>query len=268
MPHALAALPALAAAEFRRYSSYRAAVWAGVVTNSVFGLIRASVLLAAVSAAGGELAGYDAGQASTYVWLGQGLLAAVAIWPWSEIADRVRTGDIAVDLARPVDLQLGWWARDLGRAAFLLPARGLPPLLVGAVLVGVEPARSWLAYPLGAVSVVLAVSVSFQLRFLLNLIAFWTVDVRGYLGFYFVLVGPLSGVLLPVHVLPGWLRVVAYSTPFPAMFQTPIDVLGGRVVGADALPVLLAQAAWLVGMVLLGRLVGRRAFARLVVQGG
>lgn len=262
------ALPALARAEFRRYSSYRLAVWAGVITNSVFGLIRASVLLAAVSAAGGSLAGYDAGQAATYVWLGQGLLVAVAIWPWSEVADRVRSGDIAVDLARPVDLQLGWWARDLGRAAFQLPARGLPPLLVGALLVGFEPPASWLAYPLGVVSVLLAVSVSFHLRFLLNLVAFWTVDVRGYLGFYFVLVGPLSGMLVPVHVLPGWLRTVAYATPFPAMVQAPIDVLGGRVTGVDALPVLLAQAAWLAGLLLLGRLVTKRAFRRLVVQGG
>jgi ABC-2 type transport system permease protein len=264
----LRALPALAGAELRRYSSYRLAVWAGVITNSVFGLIRASVLLAAVHAAGGRLAGYDAGQASTYVWLGQGLLAAVAIWPWSEIADRVRTGDIAVDLARPVDLQLGWWARDLGRAAFLLPARGLPPLVVGALLVGVEPPGSWLAYPLGALSVLLAVSVSFHLRFVLNLVAFWTVDVRGYLSFYLVLVGPLSGVLVPVHVLPPWLRTVAYATPFPAMIQAPIDVLGGRVTGVEALPVLLAQAGWLVGLVLLGRLVMHRALRRLVVQGG
>jgi ABC-2 type transport system permease protein len=43
----------LAAAEFRRFSTYRLAILAGVFTQSVFGFIRVSVLFAAVSAAAG-----------------------------------------------------------------------------------------------------------------------------------------------------------------------------------------------------------------------
>ena len=53
----------------------------------------------------------------------------------------MRTGEIAVDLARPLDLQLSWWVRDLGRAAFALPTRGLAPLLVGALTIGVALLR-------------------------------------------------------------------------------------------------------------------------------
>ena len=73
----------LAAAGFQRYSTYRMAIAAGVVTQSVFGFIRVSVMFAAVAAAGGELAGYDRQQASTYVWLGQALLAPVALFGWT-----------------------------------------------------------------------------------------------------------------------------------------------------------------------------------------
>src|SRR4051794_40493645 len=126
----------LAAAEFRRYSTYRLAVAAGVVTQAVFGFIRVGVMFGALAAAGGTLAGYDQGQASTYVWLGQALLAPVNLLNWTEVADRVRSGEIAVDLARPLDLQASWWARDLGRAGFQLLTRGLPPLLIGAVTLG------------------------------------------------------------------------------------------------------------------------------------
>ena len=258
----------LAAGEFRRHSTYRLAVLAGVFTNSIFGFIRVGILLSAVTAAGGTLVGYSAGDASTYVWLGQALLAPLALMGWSEIADRVRTGDIAVDLARPVDLQLSWWARDLGRAAFVLPARGLPPLLVGALTVGVAPPDSWTAYPLGVLSALVAVSLSFMLRFLLNLAAFWVLDFRGIAGLYFVLIGPLCGLYVPVHLFPDWLRTLAYATPFPSMFQAPIDVLGGRVLGAAAVGVLAVQLAWLALLTLLGRLVLSRATRRLVVQGG
>ena len=40
----------LAAAGFQRYSTYRMAIAAGVITQSVFGFIRVSVMLAAVAA--------------------------------------------------------------------------------------------------------------------------------------------------------------------------------------------------------------------------
>jgi ABC-2 type transport system permease protein len=246
----------LAAAEFRRYSTYRLAIFAGVVTQSVFGFIRISVLFAAIAAAGGTLAGYDQRSASTYVWLGQALLAPIAIFGWIEIAERVSSGEIAVDFSRPVDLQLAWWARDLGRASFQLLSRGLPPLLIGAVTIGLTLPRSWTAYPLGVISPFFAVSISFMVRFLVNLIAFWTLDVRGFVGLYIVVVGPLCGLFVPVHLFPEWLRIIAYATPFPSMLQTPIDVLSGYV-----LDVLAA-------LVVLARLVQWRAGHRLVVQGG
>ena len=258
----------LAAAEFRRYSTYRLAILAGVTTQSVFGFIRISVLYAAISSAGGTLAGYDQQLASTYVWLGQALLAAIALWGWVEIAERVSSGEIAVDFARPVDLQLAWWARDLGRASFQLLSRGLPPLVIGAVTVGLARPGSWSAYPLGVISLFLGLSISFTLRFLVNLVAFWTFDVRGFVGLYFVIVGPLSGLFIPVHFFPEWLRIVAYATPFQWMVPRAIYVLSGCVLGCTAPALVASQLAWLVGLIGLARLVQWRAGRRLVVQGG
>ena len=258
----------LAKAEFRRYSTYRAATLAGIFTNSVFGFIRLGVLLAAIAAAGGTLGGYGPQEASTYVWLGQAFLAPVAMYAWSDLADRVRTGEIAVDLARPLDLQLSWWVRDLGRAAFALPTRGLAPLLVGALTVGVALSETWTSYPLGLVSLLLGVSVSFLCRYGMNLVAFWTLDVKGFLNLYILVLGLLSGFYLPVHVFPGWLQALAFASPFPAMFQAPIDVMSGRVIGPAAWQVIAGQAGWVIGLIVLTRVVLWRATRRLVVQGG
>jgi viologen exporter family transport system permease protein len=258
----------LAKAEFRRYSTYRSATLAGIFTNSVFGFIRLGVLLAAIAAAGGTLGGYGPQEASIYVWLGQAFLAPVAMYAWSDLAERVRTGEIAVDLARPLDLQLSWWVRDLGRASFALPTRGLAPLLVGAFTVGIALSETWTSYPLGLVSLLLGVSVSFLCRYGMNLIAFWTLDVKGFLNLYSLVLGLLSGFYLPVHVFPGWLQTVAFASPFPAMFQAPIDVMSGRVVGPGAWQVIAGQAGWVIGLVVLTRMVLWRATRRLVVQGG
>jgi viologen exporter family transport system permease protein len=110
--------------------------------------------------------------------------------------------------------------------------------------------------------------VSFLCRYGMNLIAFWTVDVQGFLNLYTLLLGLLSGFYLPVHVFPAWLQTVAFASPFPAMFQAPIDVTSGRVVGAAAWQVIAGQASWMIGLLILTRLVLWRATRRLVVQGG
>ena len=125
--------------------------------------------------------------------------------------------------------------------------------------VGLAWPGSWSAYLLGLISLFLGISISFTLRFLVNLIAFWTLDVRGFIGLYIVVVGPFSGLFVPVHFFPEWLRVVAYATPFPSMLQTPIDVLSGWAAGWAAAALVASQLAWLVGLIGLARLVQRRA---------
>ena len=69
---ALAPAAALAGAGFRRWSTYRQAALAGVFVNTVFGVIRLSILLGVAESAGGEVEGYDAASLSTYTWVAQG----------------------------------------------------------------------------------------------------------------------------------------------------------------------------------------------------
>lgn len=64
-------------AGFRRYSTYRQAVVAGLVTNIVFGFMRCAVLLT-VFAGSAQVAGYNPSTTVTFVWIGQALVAVVA----------------------------------------------------------------------------------------------------------------------------------------------------------------------------------------------
>jgi len=195
-------------------------------------------------------------------------MATVAVSGWNELATRIRTGDIAVDLSRPVDLQLSWLAADLGRAAFMLLPRGLPPVLIGVLFFGVGLSPHPALYVLAPLTITLAVAVSFSCRFLVNLAAFWLLDLRGALTLYMVASNVLAGLIVPVHWFPGWMRVIANASPFPSMLQAPVDVLSGRVSGWSAVGTVAVQAFWLVTMLALGRVVLRQALRRLVVQGG
>jgi ABC-2 type transport system permease protein len=241
---------------------------AGAFTNTVFGLIRAYITVGAIGAAGGTLAGYDAKAGITYAFLAQALIAPVNIFTWNEFALRVRTGDVAVDLARPVDPQLAYLASDLGRAAYSIIPRGLPPMLVGGVVFGLAMPTAATPYLLGAISLLLAVMVSFACRWLANLAAFWLLDLRGVMMIYVLASGLLSGHLLPVHWFPTWLAAIANATPFPSIIQTPIDIVTGRAEGVDALALVGIQLGWLGIALIAGRLVFAAGTRKLVVQGG
>ena len=260
---------ALVRAGFRRQVRYRAAMLGGAATNCVFGLLRASIITATIASAGGSLAGYAASTGITYVWVSQALLAPLQIFVWVDLAERIRTGDIAVDLARPVDLQVQYGAQDIGRALAVTLPRAVPILAVGVVTFGLTfPPGPW-PYLAGLLSTVLGVGVSFGCRYLLNLSSIWLLDIRGVVTVYVTVSTVLCGLVVPVRWFPGWLATLTAVTPFPSMLQAPADLLTGRVGGGPAVAgVLGTQVAWLVVLLALGQAVQRLGTRRLVVQGG
>ncbi|MEU0954021.1 ABC-2 family transporter protein [Streptomyces niveus] len=260
----------VAAGGFRRYATYRTATAAGVFTNTVFGFIVAYAYTALWDQRP-NLGGYDLSQALTYVWLGQALLMTCAMMGGGfedELMERIRSGDVAIDLYRPADLQLWWLAGDLGRAAFHLVGRGIVPMALGALAFDLAlPGNplTWLAFLL---SVFLGVVVSFSVRFLVALSAFWLMDGAG-VGQITFLVGLFfSGMLLPLTLFPGLLGEIARVLPWSSLLQVPADVFLGRHTGWGLLGAFAFQAGWALALLALGRLVQSVATRRVVVQGG
>ncbi len=252
---------------YRRYEVYPAATIAGVFVNTVFGFLRAYVLLA-VYAQRPVVGGYDVTAAVTYTWLTQALIMTVLIWGWREFAFRIRTGDIATDLVRPVDLVRAGLAFDLGRAAYHFVFRGIPPFLVGMLVFTLVLPGSPVAWIAFLVSVALAVTVSFAIRWLYNASAFWLLDDRGVTIIVSTAASLFSGFIIPVTFFPDWLAAIAHLTPFPSMVQIPVDIFVGRVTGAGLLVALGTQAMWALGLLLACRGVLALGVRRLVVQGG
>ncbi|MFD8082099.1 ABC transporter permease [Kitasatospora sp. NPDC059722] len=270
MPNAPGLYAAVARGSFRRYSTYRAATLAGTFTNTVFGIILASSFLALWQARP-SLGGYDQSQAVTYIWVSQSLLVTVAVWGGGfqdDVQDRFRSGDIAVDLYRPVDFQ-GWWlATDLGRAAFQLLVRGTVPLLVGGLVFRIRLPEHPLTWAVFLLSALLATVVSFGLRFLVSITGFWLHDSEGVRSVMLVVSMFFSGMLLPIALFPGPLGTLAHVLPWAALIQAPTDVFLERRTGAGLLGPLGFQLAWAVVLLAAGRAAQLLATRRVVVQGG
>lgn len=261
---------AVAQRSFRRYSTYRAATLAGIFTNSVFGIIICFTYIA-VWKQNPDAGGYDVKDAVTYAWLGQAMIMTVAVWSGGatdDLAARIKTGDVAIDLYRPVSL-LGWYlASDLGRALYHLLSRGLAPTVVGAILFDLRYPASILGWAQFSVSVVLAVTVSFGIRMLVSASAFWLLDDSGVKQLAAVLAMFFSGLTVPLVLFPGWTGDLAAVLPWASYLQVPADIWLGKHAGADAWTALAFQAAWTVVLLCFCRLVLGLANRKVVVQGG
>jgi ABC-2 type transport system permease protein len=260
---------------FRRYATYRAATWARVITNTVFGFIISYTYLALWQVRP-HLGGYDLSSALTYVWIGQGLLSVTALNDLGALSDlqtRISNGDVAVDLYRPVDLQAWWLACDLGRAGYQMLANAAVPMLIGGLAFHLRlpqgSVRSVVAcWTAAAVSLLLALVVGYAIRYLVALTAFWLLDVRGVQLVYFLACSFFGGFFLPVTLFPPLLEAVSRALPFVAVFQVPADVFLQRYDAGGTLAALGLQLAWAAVLLGLGRTMQARATLKVVVQGG
>jgi len=251
---------------FRRHSAYRLAALGEAVSNTMFGFLRAYILIALWQSRPG-LGDYTVLDAITFAFLTQALIGPVQIFGGMDLTERVRTGDVSIDLHRPADLQLWWLADDLGRASFTLLARGFVPMTAGWLAFGIlvpSPAR-WAAFLL---ALLLAVVVSFALRYLVALAVFWIHDSRGVEAVMMVCSLFFSGMILPLVAFPGLLGTVANALPWAALVQVPADVYLGKRQGWELLDAYAFQAAWALALIAAGRLLTRAAHRKLVIQGG
>jgi ABC-2 type transport system permease protein len=252
---------------FQRHLAYRAAAMAGLLTNLFFGFLKASVLIALYNGQP-EVAGMSLEGAVTYTGLTQAIIAYLSIFGWYELMRSVYSGEVATDLLKPMGYFNFWLALDLGRAATNLLLRGLTIMLTYALVfefIVPQGTAQWLAF---IISLVLALLISFALRFLVNLAAFWTPNAVGVGRFAFGLVWILSGFIMPLRFFPDWFRFLCYLTPFPAMVTTSAEVYLGLLTGPALLRALLGQLLWFVILVMMGQLVLRVGIRRLVIQGG
>lgn len=252
---------------YRLQTAYRAANLAGLLTNGVFGYLRTEIILA-MYVGRVSVVGYDASSVVTFTWITQALIMVVTLWGYWDVEETIRTGDIVSDLAKPFSYLGYWLARDYGRSLYYALFRCIPGLLIGQVLFGLRwptAPLTWLAF---LVSVVLAITISFAWRFMINLSAFWTTDARGLGGLLNALVFVVSGFIIPLPYFPEPFQSIFRALPFAGIVQTPADIFAGHVVGLAMLGLIAQQALWAGVMLVLAQILLNVATRRVVVQGG
>uniref|UniRef100_A0A7C4KG24 ABC transporter permease n=1 Tax=Anaerolinea thermolimosa TaxID=229919 RepID=A0A7C4KG24_9CHLR len=248
-------------------ATYRTALVAGLVTNFFWGLFRAAVIVALYNGRS-EVNGLTLEGAITYIAVGQVMIAFLSLFGTFELMATVYSGSIASDLIRPTPLFFLWMARDLGHSLVNLVIRGALLLGVFALFYPIALPETPLGWGWTTLSLIIGWLVSYAWRFLVNLAAFWTPDARGIGRGAFALSQLASGFIIPLRLYPEWFSHLCYLTPFPAMFNTGMEVYLGALSGGQLVRALGVQLIWFLGLVLLSQWILRAGIRRLVIQGG
>ena len=256
---------ALFRVRFQNEMQYRVAALAGVCTQFVWGFMEI-LLFRAFYQVGGEMP-MTFSQLVTYEWLQQAFLALFMLWFWDkDIIEAITGGNIAYELARPMDLYNMWFTRVAAQRIARALLRCLPILLVAFLLP--EPYRMSLPVSFGAFLLFVVSTVVAALTMLVYALTFFTMSASGVRIFAASIAELLSGAVVPLPFFPEKWRLLAELSPFAAVQNLPLRLYSGNLAGDEALFYLGMQVFWLVALVLLGRILLRRMRRRLVVQGG
>ncbi|RIH81896.1 ABC-2 family transporter protein [Calidithermus terrae] len=252
----------MAAKEFLAYNVW---FWMNLFTSAVAMTIFV-FFWKAIYAQADLIAGLGFQQTLNYVLLAQ-VIAGVGesgiLWTFGY---QLREGRIALELLRPLDFQGMLYAFSAGNWLTGLLSR--TPLLLLALLYGLQPPADPLAYACFAVSFLLGASVMFFFEWMLGCLAFYTTEVWGLGVTLFAIQLFFSGALVPLDMMPEGLRLFAQILPFHQIVYTPVSFLAGITPVAQAPQVFLGQVAWIVGLAVASRWVFSRAVRAVTVQGG
>ncbi|MFV2089401.1 MAG: ABC transporter permease [Pseudomonadales bacterium] len=254
---------------------YRAAAFAGFATQLFWGFIKVMVFVAFYASAISEPP-MTLQQVLVYIWLGQALLVLL---PWNvdpEIATQIRSGGVAYELLRPLDLYSFWFARTLAFRAAPTLLRMLPMLAFTYFVLPWIGLGSWaLPPPASLESGVLFICAAFGTLFLstaftmvLHVTLLWTISGEGVNRMMPGVVPVLAGLIIPLPLFPDWLQGALYWQPFRGMADVPFRIYSGHIPPGEAVLELGMQWLWVVVLVGFGMWLLARARHKLVVQGG
>jgi ABC-2 type transport system permease protein len=274
-PHALRPYLAIVSARFRVLLQYRAAALAGLWTQMFFGLVFLGVFEGFYrSSTAARPMTFP--QIASYVWLGQALLGML---PWNADADvraMVRSGAVAYELCRPIDLYALWYARALAWRTAPTVLRGLPMCVIAAFclpLVGLgewrlAPPPSFASAVAFAATLVCTLLLGCAMTTLINISLLWTIAGDGAVILMTALVTFFSGMLIPLPLFPDWAQPIVQALPFAGLVDLPFRVFTGHIPARASVAVVQRQLLWTLALVLCGRWLLSRGLRRVIVQGG
>jgi len=248
---------------------YRAAALAGLSTQFAWGFMEILAFLAFYRA---NPAAFPMAFSHlvSYIWMQQAFLSL--LMPWGVGGGAVETivsGNIAYDLARPMDIYNRWFFEAIADRVSRAVLRCAPILIVAFILP--PPFRmtlpsSFSQLSMFIVSLVLGLGVVTAYCMIDYISTFYTMS--RFNAFFVITADFFAGGYIPLPFFPDPIRKVVEFTPFAAMQNMPLRIYAGNIAGMDALKGIALQIFWFMALILVGKALMQRSLKRVIAQGG
>ena len=261
-----AAYAALAGMVTKTFLAFNWSAWVRIL-QSLVGLVVFVYFWRAVYANSASIAGLALETTLGYIMLARIFQPLGFFDMIFEFGYQLREGGIAALLVRPLDVQFAYYVQGLANLAVSL-GRQLPVVLVALLLFRLRWPADPLTWAVFIVSALIGRSVLFCMDWLLACVTLYTTNEW---GLYIASIGLTTffgGGLVPLTMMPAWLRLIVENTPFAQGIYVPISLLSGVTPLSEAPRLLLIQLLWLAGMLAVSRGFFNVALRRITIQGG
>lgn len=250
---------------------YRSAAIAGLLTQFFFGMVFIEVYIAFYSSGDGSVP-ISLCNLVNYMWLQQAFFSLV--YPSEKdpkLFEMIKNGNLAYELVRPDNFYFKWYVKIYSKKIIAVLLRFAPVLLVAFILP--EPYMLSLPPSIEYLGIfILAIFVSSILVcaivMLLFIITMYTLDFRGSLSIFGVIIELFMGGTVPLVFFPDWLLKVANVLPFRFLGDFPFRVYSGAFSVSNSFVMLGKGLSWCVIVIAIGYYLCNRALKKAVIQGG
>jgi len=181
------------------------------------------------------------------------------------IHDEVKHGGIATIITKPVNYIFYNFSREIGNTLYRFVSNGVLIIIIAFLLLGIYlpqfPAEFF-------TSIFLGFLINFFITMLVGLWSFWAGSIWGLRFSKNVIMEITSGSVFPLFLFPDWFVKIAYFLPFQAVYNIPLSIYTGQILGSEIYVFLLMQVFWCFALGFLTLIVWKFAQRRIFIQGG
>ncbi len=248
------------------YMAYRAWVWAEFVVQ----IISMTILVffwRGVYADSATLSGLSLATTLNYILIAQLLLPLIENRLIFNFGWMIREGQVAIDLLRPLDFQGRFYVDAVGNLVLNLLLK-VPLLIIAVLFFGLQLPSDPAVWAAFIIALLLGHAVLFFFDWIFSCLAFYSTETWGLSVVRVAVATFFSGSLVPLQMLPDWLRGIATALPFAQSVAVPVSLLSGITPLGDAPGVWAIQGLWLIGLLIVSRIVFNVSVRKITVQGG
>ena len=250
--------------------NYRVAALSGLSTQFFWGLVYVLIYSSFYSHTSIDSMNFK--ELMSYVWLNQAFFSLILLGiKETEIMESIKNGSVAYQLLRPYDLYKWWYIKHLAKRYANCLLRFSPIIIFSLLLpspYNLSLPVSFLAFIMFLITLILGSLILCGIFMIVQSISFFTYQDKGISSLIYSIGGLLSGIIIPIPLLPNVVIDITEYLPFRLIGDLPFRIYSGNIDYSYGIRSIILQLIWILILYLIGKRIMKIALKKVCIQGG